>query len=319
MEMPSEETLACYSDLIAGTRFAYLTNRMLLRVSGRDSAKFLNNFCTADVVKLESGKTTEAFFLNVKGKILAHGHLAKLDSEVLFFAHGSEACPELMEHLDRYIISEDVELENLSHLDCLFFCGEPSNESMIRKLFHQVPQPNEIFDLRPEDADEVDRILCAQLDIVGLGWLIATSEESGQRLERLLDSHGYSGAFDREAVEMIRLERNTPWFGVDFDLKNLPQEVDRDAKAISFNKGCYLGQETVARIDSLGQVNKLLRSLEFSESAPKIGEELRDRADESKPPAGVVSSVAWSPQKRIWIGLGMVKRKYLDQLDSLIW
>ena len=65
-------------------------------------------------------------------------------------------------------------------------------------------------------------------------------------------------ACDLAAFETLRIEAGTPLFGVDFNDNNLPQEVGRDDRAISFTKGCYLGQETVARIDALGHVNQQL-------------------------------------------------------------
>ena len=66
-----------------------------------------------------------------------------------------------------------------------------------------------------------------------------------------------------EAVEIARVEFGTPFYGQDITTENLPQEVNRDKTAISFTKGCYLGQETVARIDALGHVNRLLGLLQF--------------------------------------------------------
>jgi folate-binding protein YgfZ len=66
---------------------------------------------------------------------------------------------------------------------------------------------------------------------------------------------------DDVVVEMLRIEAGLPLYGIDLDERNLPQEVNRDAEAISFTKGCYLGQETVARIDALGHVNWLLTGL----------------------------------------------------------
>ena len=69
---------------------------------------------------------------------------------------------------------------------------------------------------------------------------------------------------DLAAFEMARLEAGTPLYDRDITEKNLPQEVNRDAHAISFTKGCYLGQETVARIDALGHVNRVLVGLRFA-------------------------------------------------------
>ena len=103
----------------------------------------------------------------------------------------------------------------------------------------------------------------------------------------------------------IRVEAAWPLWGVDFDGSNLAQEVGRDATAISFRKGCYLGQETVARIDALGHVNKKLIQVRFSGGdAPAVGAELS--ADGQT--VGRVTSAAWSPRRQSPVALAMVKR-----------
>jgi folate-binding protein YgfZ len=108
-----------------------------------------------------------------------------------------------------------------------------------------------------------------------------------------------------EAVEMARLEAGTPLFGQDITDDNLPQEIGRDALAISFTKGCYLGQETVARIDALGHVNRLLAGLKFSgTSVPAPGLALRS-CDKV---VGHITSAAWSPKLGAPLALALVRR-----------
>src|SRR5690606_6094431 len=107
------------------------------------------------------------------------------------------------------------------------------------------------------------------------------------------------------AVEVARIEAGMPLYGMDITDDNLPQEVDRNDWAISFNKGCYLGQETVARIDALGHVNRTLVGLRFaSESVPEPGGELLagDKV------VGHVTSAAWSPAQRRAVALGYVRQ-----------
>ena len=109
----------------------------------------------------------------------------------------------------------------------------------------------------------------------------------------------------QEAWEALRIESRLPLFGIDFDNTNLPQEVDRNAQAISFTKGCYLGQETIARIDALGHVNKKVVLLQFDrETAPPVGLELS--VDGKK--VGSVTSGCWSPHENAPVGLAIVRR-----------
>ena len=109
------------------------------------------------------------------------------------------------------------------------------------------------------------------------------------------------------AVESARLEAGFPLFGVDITAENLPQEVARDSRAISFTKGCYLGQETVARIDAIGHVNRLLVGVRFdSTDVPDSGTELL--VGDQK--IGHVTSAAWSPILATPLALAYLRRNH---------
>jgi hypothetical protein len=111
-----------------------------------------------------------------------------------------------------------------------------------------------------------------------------------------------------EAVEMARVEFGTPLFGRDITADNFPQELDRNASAISFTKGCYLGQETVARIDALGHVNRLLVGCSFEPSTiPEIGMELRVEGKS----VGRITSAVYSPKIQAPLALALVRREHV--------
>jgi folate-binding protein YgfZ len=98
-----------------------------------------------------------------------------------------------------------------------------------------------------------------------------------------------------------------PLFGQDVTEANLPQEVNRDRLAINFTKGCYIGQETVARVDALGHVNRLLVALRgVGDKAPDVGLELTDAAGK---PIGALTSAAYSYRLGCPIALGYVRRQ----------
>jgi folate-binding protein YgfZ len=108
------------------------------------------------------------------------------------------------------------------------------------------------------------------------------------------------------AFTAARIEAGFPLFGVDFGEENFPQEVGRDPVAISFTKGCYLGQETVARIDALGHVNQRIAGVRFFGSdVPMNGTKLTLQGKE----VGVVTSAAFSPKLGAPLALSMVRRE----------
>jgi folate-binding protein YgfZ len=107
------------------------------------------------------------------------------------------------------------------------------------------------------------------------------------------------------ATDIVRIEAGTPWFGRDVTDENLPQEVDRTPLAISFTKGCYLGQETVARLDAMGHVNRTLCGVRFpGPEVPSVGGEIR--IDEKV--VGRITSACWSPRLGTPLALAYMRR-----------
>jgi folate-binding protein YgfZ len=123
---------------------------------------------------------------------------------------------------------------------------------------------------------------------------------------------------DDAVFQTLRIEAGMPLYGVDFDDRNLPQEVGRDAEAINFTKGCYLGQETVARIDALGHVNQQISGVRFQGSEPPQMGAMLTHAGR---PVGIVTSAAYSPRLAAPLALAMLRREHTavgSRLDSPI-
>ena len=274
MPAPAASLLEQYQQLKNGSAFVRLDSTVI-KITGDDRQAFLHNFCTNEIKGLEAGHACEAFVLNGKGKTIAHVHVLNTgDSLVL---HGVDGIgPVLMEHLDRYIIREDVQLEDVSALRKVTFT--PGKSLM---------DPNRVS--IDSESGEIE----ANVEIADFGNLSLSQS----------DAEINGTAVPAEALEMLRVEKRTPWFGRDIDDSNLPQELLRDDKAISFNKGCYLGQETVARIDAMGKVNRVLVPVSIDAELP-VGSEL---AVDGKAMAKL-TSVAWSPTQNGWLGLAIVRR-----------
>jgi folate-binding protein YgfZ len=101
-----------------------------------------------------------------------------------------------------------------------------------------------------------------------------------------------------------------PWFGVDFDETNLPQELDRDARTIDFKKGCYLGQETIARLDAMGQVQKKLMLWKFpADKLPQPGTEIK----QGEKLVGQVTSATYDFQQETSLALVMTRRSHFAE------
>jgi folate-binding protein YgfZ len=267
-----------YEALRAGRGFVELADWSCVTVTGADRQTFLNNFCTNDVKKLSPGESCEAFFTNVKGKIIGHGLVVCDEAKIDFIGPPGQAAA-LAAHLDRYVIREDAHPRDAtSELIHVLVTGDAA-----------VSQPG-----------TVQWRLLGELPC---GFRQANKADQ----ERLHDSLSADGLLPcgLSGFNTLRIEAGTPLFGIDFDDRNFPQEVGRDRQAISFTKGCYLGQETVARIDALGHVNQQLAGVKFDGAeVPPAGAELTS----GSAVAGHVTSATHSPKLNAPLALAMIRR-----------
>jgi folate-binding protein YgfZ len=226
-----------------------------LILTGADRVKFLHNFCTADVKRIQLGELREAFVLNIKGKLHGHAHvLCREESlELISWPNQTEV---LRTHLDRFLIREKVAFHSADLDGTGFLFGSTTDSGPLES----VP----LGSWRELGIGEAACLVAAG-EFCGPGWLVLPSHP-----------HAPAGAvslpFDVSRLQLAsesqlehwRISHGCPRFSVDSSDETLPQELQRDEKAISFDKGCYLGQETVARIDSLGHVNRLLVKVSLS-------------------------------------------------------
>lgn len=286
--MISQQQSEEYQALWNGKGFTWHDDRTLLRLAGPDAAKFLHNFCTADVKAMQVGESKEAFVLDSRGKTISFGHAICFKDEVYWSAANKAHAATLREHFDKYIIREDVEVEDLSNLWQMAIAplGE---DNLAEGEFGRFEKEDGLITGFAELAGDCAAFLC---------------ESSKVQMPGPLSKDNYEEC-SVEALNILRLEAGTPWFGCEVNDDNLPQELRRDDKAISFTKGCYLGQETVAKIDAIGHVNRFLVGLKLTQNAEPAAE----ISDDGKK-VGELKSVVWSPTKDGLLGLGFVKRQH---------
>lgn len=308
VEATSRDGSEGYAALTTTAGFVTLDGWTTVRVGGADRATFLHNMCTADVRALAAGQGVEAFFTDVKGKIVAHTIILAGEREHWLIGVPGQAA-RLIAHLDRYIIREDVQLADISDELAWTLVAGPECAAAVEKLTGPIAT-----NLGPawahRDAQnagvDVRMVRCPQPWSGGL--LVACPVGAVDSLHDKLRSVDVVSVGET-AWQALRVESGWPLLDVDFDGTNLPQEVGRDAAAINFRKGCYLGQETVARIDALGHVNKRVSTVRVDGGEPPtVGAELL--ADGQV--VGHVTSATWSPRLGATLALAMVRRGHND-------
>jgi folate-binding protein YgfZ len=280
--------------------------RTQLELTGDDRASFLHNLCTNDIQRLSPGSGCEALVTNAQGKVLGHVYVfCGAHSLVLETVPGAAA--SLMAHFERYHIREKVEIHDRSgEWAEWLLCGAGAPELFRRR---GIEMPRSRLAHGPAQVDSI-AVWLRRMELTAVGDVaIACRRQDSEPLAQALQAAGATPC-PAEVFEILRIEAGTPLYGVDISDRNLPQEVARDAAAISFTKGCYLGQETVARIDALGHVNRTLCGVRLlGTEVPPPGSELF-ALDEADKPVGVVTSAALSPKLGAPLALAYVRRGY---------
>jgi folate-binding protein YgfZ len=277
------------------------SGRTRIEARGDDRASFLHNLSTNEVKSLQPGQGCEAFFLDARGHVMGHGFLLCRPRSIVIETVGGQN-ERLLKHLDRYLIREKVELaDRTAEWGELLLAGAKSREVLSR--FTAEPPENRLASTECQIDGHAATVVRVEMTPVG-GFLILCGANAREAIEQAIVSAG-AVVCEPASLEAARIEAGFPWYGQDVTDKNLPQEVGRDELAISFKKGCYIGQETVARIDALGHVNKKLARVRFtSRQAPPPGTELR--AGEQA--AGQVTSAAYSPRHDAALALAYLRR-----------
>jgi tRNA-modifying protein YgfZ len=276
-------------------------------VSGNDRVKFLHNFCTNDIRSLAIGRGCEAFITNVQGKVLAHVFVFADEFALHLIAVPGCAGP-IIKHLSRYQISEDVTFEDRTSQSELILVAGPLAAKAIAACGNNVESLEDLQTCRGGPASHEAPIF--RNDFLSVpGYLVACHATEAAVWRTQLVAAGAVPA-GHSALSALRIEAGFPLYGVDITDNNLAQEVGRTAQAISFAKGCYLGQEPIARIDALGHVNQQLRGLRLQASPlPPAGAAIVTAEDRSRK-IGQVTSATFSYAAGAPIALGYLKRHY---------
>ncbi|MGA3098914.1 MAG: folate-binding protein [Bryobacteraceae bacterium] len=283
-----------YAALRRGAAWMDLKARGRILARGRDRARLLHNVTTNEVKKMAPGEGCYAFLLSPQGRIQADLLLFCFEDRFLI---GVE--PELREkavrHIRRYIIADQVELEDISPRTAEIGIEGPGAAAALAAL--GAPAPDRDYShLAWNDSTIARASLTGQP-----GFRIFCPEDAAGDLIRALESAGATPATAEDA-RVVRIENGKPRYGDDIRDTTLPQET-RQMHAVSFTKGCYIGQEIVERIRARGHVNRALERIELEGADP--------------PPAGTVieaggkqaeiTSSAYSPDAGKVVALAYVR------------
>lgn len=255
-----------YEALRAAAAWIDLSARGRIRAAGQDRKRLLHAMTTNDVEGLQPDESLYAFFLNAQGRILSDAWIYCGPDSLLVDVE-PEARQKICAHLDRYIIADDVTLDDVTGSTAEIAVEGPASSHAPRRGL-----------------------------VIGAG---ATGQPGFRMVvpvadkEQVIDELRAAGLIEASLDEarLVRIENGVPRYGEDMTEAHLVHET-RQLHGVHFNKGCYLGQEIVERVRSRGQVHRMLYALRIAAPAPPAAGEKVLSGDQE---AGVITSAVWSP------------------------
>lgn len=286
------------------------SDRVRLTVSGPDRAKFLHNLTTNEVKRLPVGQGVEAFVTSPQGKTIGYVSLLAGTTSVTVRTDPGGA-EHVLPHFQKYGVFDDVLIEDVGAETFEYHVAGSHAEAILSQAGAEIPEAGDLKHHATTVGGKAV-LLVREAPLGEPGLTVVGERADAEAVSQAIHEAGAEyGLIDLDAAtaEAMRIEAGTPAFGRDVKPDNLPQEVARDGRAINFVKGCYLGQETVARIDALGHVNKLLRGLKLAtgdSAVPPAGSTIE--ADGKN--VGTVTSSSFSTRMGCPVALGYVRTSH---------
>jgi aminomethyltransferase len=287
-----------YDALGATAAWLDLSARGRIYASGDDRARLLHAMTTNHVQQLTPGTGCYAFFLNAQGHIQADVNLLCLEDRFLLDTE-PETRERVFRHLDKYIIADDVALEDVTATLACVAAEGPHAAAVLAAI--GAPALDVEYAHASWDGAIVERVN----ETGAPGFRIFMPAETKADWIARLESAGAVYATPDEA-RTVRLEHGKPRYGEDIFDTTLPQETQQ-MHAVHFAKGCYIGQEIVERIRSRGRVNRLLVKLEVEGEAPLAG---GTKITAGAAEAGEITSSTFSPALGKVVALAYLRAQY---------
>ena len=274
-----------------------LSTRGKIRVTGEDRARLLHAMTTQDVQALTPGQGCYAFFLNAQGRILGDVNIFCREDSFLLDTE-PETRQKLYDHIDRYIIADDVTLLDVTGEMSTIAIEGPQAAAVLERLGAPVPEAD--YATR-----SWSRSIVARVSSTGArGYSIFMLPTKKAELIAALNIPEAT----REEARTVRIEHGKPRYGEEITERYLVQETAQ-LNAVSFSKGCYLGQEIVERVRSRAQIHRVLRRLTIDATEPPpAGTKLKSGDADS----AEIASAIYSPALGKVAALAYVRTQFAE-------
>jgi folate-binding protein YgfZ len=303
-----------YLRTLDGASLFDLSNHGHLEVAGPEAPAFLHNLCTNDINNLPLGGGCEAYFCDQRAKALAYAvvyHVLIAGGNHAFWLDVTPGYHEkLLKHLDRHLIAEQVEMtDRTGQFAQMHLAGPKARETLEKTLGDRLPDLAEFMHMeRTFGLNATCHV--RRHDPLGLpGYDIVCLNERAAGVWQMLAAAGARPA-GSQAFETLRIEAGTPAYGIDIDENRFVMEAPRALRAVSYAKGCYLGQEPIVMSrDRAGHVNRAFLGVKVLEGGclPAGTKLFRDGNE-----VGLITSSVVSPRLGAPLALGYIRRGHQD-------
>lgn len=281
--------------------FARLDDTALIQVSGPDAAVYLQGRTSNDIIAVADGHGQLNCLLHRKGHVLALFSLHRAGTDYYILAESSQS-PLIMEQLETYKFREKVEFADKSSNYSLFAVQGPQSEMQLAALDYTNLPTTEY------GTTATDNGFIFRKSMTGdNGYILAVATESAPRIESKLSAHLI--ALDDQDLETMRIEAGIPAFGKEVTPEYLLPETGLEQYAASYSKGCFQGQEILARIKTYGAPRQALVGLVF-ETAPQSPIAMDTQFSINEQEAGLIKSNCYSPTFGKYVALAYIAREY---------
>jgi aminomethyltransferase len=282
--------------------------RAVFSFSGPDAQRYLNAVLTSNVRDLKPGMGTVGLLLTPQGHILAEVETFAQADRILAISH-SMVRDRTLSTFNKFVIMDDVEVEDRTPSTGMLSLVGPRAGALISEMAGVDIASMPPFALIEAKMGLFPCLIVRHMWVDHPAAMLIVARENLASLWKELESrtraHGGAAA-GMQAINSLRLESGTPWFGTDFDDKNIPHEAGLEHSHISYEKGCYTGQEIVERVRSRGQVNRTRVGLKLeAASEPPANTPLLSEGKE----LGYITRTAFSPKLNALIAMGYVRRE----------
>lgn len=294
--------------------YYFISDLTLLKLNGADAGSYINSQTCNNVLELENKKGLANSLLDRKAHLIATFTIHKLENSFLAFSEKRQS-EKLIEHLEKFHFTEDFELENITNNYIFISIQGKKSFELVKNLFS--------LDIKTYDendlvycSEDLNYILVSKNQTGDGGFILALSndvfEERKTEIINILSEYNFKIPSD-ELLKTLRVEAGIPEYFVDMDETNLLPETGLEKNHVSYNKGCYLGQEVVARIRTYGTTLKALIGLIFDADLPNFNDKIFINDKE----VGIIKSTTYSPFISKNIALAYLHKEFRNPDESI--